>query len=158
MNDNRSLIIIKVSKWMAPFIFLYGLYVVLYGHLSPGGGFPGGVIIAASFILILLARGRRAALKKLPYGVAKELDAIGALMFLTVAMLGFIFSGLFFANFLQQYLPGETRRWFNAGTIVINNIAIGIKVCGAIFVILFFLSVLRISGEGGIDFRSIERK
>ena len=107
---NRSLIIERVSRWMTPFIFLYGIYVVLYGHLSPGGGFPGGVILSSAFILILLAKGKQQALKSLPYGLAKKLDAIGALAFISVALLGFVFTGVFFANFLQQLWPGEPFR------------------------------------------------
>ncbi len=142
---NRSLIIERVSRWMTPFIFLYGVYVVLYGHLSPGGGFPGGVILSSAFILILLAKGKQQALKNLPYGLAKKLDAIGALAFISVALLGFVFTGVFFANFLQQLWPGEPFHILNAGTIILNNIAIGLKVCASLFLVLLFLSILRIS-------------
>ncbi len=158
MKDNRSLIIKRVSRWMAPFIFLYGVYIALYGHLSPGGGFPGGVVIAAAFILILLARGKNAALDKLPYAVAKELDAVGALLFLVMAFLGMGLTGIFFANFLQEMIPGQPHEWFSGGTIIINNVAIAMKVAGAIFLVLFFLSALRISGEGQVGFKSLEEK
>ncbi len=158
MEDNRSLIIKRVSRWMAPFIFLYGVYLALYGHLSPGGGFPGGVVVAAAFILILLARGEPAALSKIPYAVAKELDALGALLFLGVGLAGIGVSGVFFANFIQEFLPGQPLEWFSGGTIIINNVAIAMKVAGSIFLVLYFLSVLRISGEGEVGFSSLEEK
>ncbi len=141
---NRSMIIERVSRWMTPFIFLYGVYVILYGHLSPGGGFPGGVIMSSAFILILLAKGKKQALQSLPYGLAKKLDAIGALAFILTALLGFMFTGVFFANFLQQLWPGEPFRLLSSGTIVLNNIAIGIKVCASLFLVMLFLSILRI--------------
>lgn len=142
-----SLIVQRVSRWMAPFIFLYGIYIVMYGHLSPGGGFPGGVILASAFILVLLAKGKQQALINLPYGLAKKLDAVGALAFLAVALVGLVVTGVFFENFIQRLWPGEPFTTFNAGTIIISNIAIGIKVCASLFLVMLFLSILRISSE-----------
>lgn len=153
---NRSMIIERVSRWMTPFIFLYGVYVVLYGHLSPGGGFPGGVILSSAFILILLAKGKKEALQSLPYGLAKKLDALGALAFISLALLGFAFAGVFFANFLQQIAPGEPHGVLNSGTIVLNNIAIGIKVCASLFLVMLFLSILRISFDKKGPIESME--
>lgn len=147
---NRSLITVVISRWVSPFIFLYGLYIISYGHLSPGGGFPGGVILACSFLLALLARGKRAALKRLPYAIAKKLDASCAALFLFIAVMGFATTGHFFANFLQKYQPGEPGRLISGGTIIINNFAIGIKILASVFLILLFLSVLRIPKRDNI--------
>ena len=100
--------------------------------------------MSSAFILILLAKGKKQALQSLPYGLAKKLDAIGALAFILTALLGFMFTGVFFANFLQQLWPGEPFRLLSSGTIVLNNIAIGIKVCASLFLVMLFLSILRI--------------
>ena len=58
-NDAGMTVIVKtitrVILWM---ILLYGFYIILHGHLTPGGGFGGGVIIALAFLSILLAYGR----------------------------------------------------------------------------------------------------
>ncbi len=145
-----------MSRWVSPFIFLYGIYLVLYGHLSPGGGFPGGVVLASSFILALLAEGRKAALNKLPYYIAKRLDASGAFFFLLIAILGLAVSGVFFINFIQQIRPGMEMRLVNAGTVVLSNFAIGIKICASVFLIILFLSALRI--EKDKEIKTIEEE
>ncbi len=52
-----------VTRWLKGPILLFGIYLVLYGHITPGGGFGGGVVIASAFILITLASGERTALR-----------------------------------------------------------------------------------------------
>lgn len=152
----RSLIAIVISRWVAPFIFLYGIHLIIYGHLTPGGGFPGGVVLASSFILALLARGKYAALERLPYALAKKLDTTGAIIFILSAYMGLLFSGVFFRNFIHDMNPGTTGRLFSSGTILLNNIAIGIKVCASIFLIMLFLSVLRVGD--GVDLETMEEE
>ncbi|RLE12077.1 hypothetical protein DRI96_05140, partial [Candidatus Aerophobetes bacterium] len=46
-----------VSRKLVPYILIFGLYLISYGHLSPGGGFQGGVVLASGIILLALARG-----------------------------------------------------------------------------------------------------
>jgi len=53
-----TVIVKTVSSWVKVLIFLFGIYIVLFGHLTPGGGFAGGVILACSYVLLLLAYGR----------------------------------------------------------------------------------------------------
>lgn len=60
-----TLIVKTVTRLTLGFIFLYGVYVTLNGHASPGGGFAGGVIVALSFVHIMLAFGKEVALKGL---------------------------------------------------------------------------------------------
>ncbi len=50
-----TLIVKKTTQLIAGMIFMYGIYVIVHGHLTPGGGFAGGVIVAGSLILITLA-------------------------------------------------------------------------------------------------------
>jgi len=144
---NRSLIVSKISRWVAPVIFVFGIYVIMYGHLSPGGGFPGGVILSSAFILVMLARGRDEALHTLPFGLAKELDAVGALLFLLLAWTGLVLSGVFFVNFLHRISPGEPMRLWSGGFILPGNMAIGLKVAASLFLVMFALSALRISNN-----------
>ena len=60
-----SLIVKTITRLTVGLIFLFGVYIVLHGHVTPGGGFAGGVIIALSFIHLMLAFGKDTALKKL---------------------------------------------------------------------------------------------
>ncbi len=145
---SRSLIIQRVARGLAPFIFIYGLHVALYGHISPGGGFPGGVILASAFIMLMLARGREAVGRRLPFPRAKVFDNIGALTFLGVGVLGMVLGGAFLANFIQRSFPGRPLALLNSGTIIVNNLAIALKIWGALFLAAIFLSAFRLSPDG----------
>ncbi len=146
-----SIIVRTVCHWVSAFIFLYGLCIVVYGHLTPGGGFAGGVILACAFGLMVLALGKESAVRAFPVGSASKLDSIGALLFLIIAILGLFAGGGFFVNFLQKQHPGEEMALFNAGIIPLCNIAIAIKVCASLFLAVVVFSVLRVVGGGSDD-------
>ncbi|MBU0549225.1 MAG: hypothetical protein KKH80_00835 [Candidatus Omnitrophica bacterium] len=133
-----TLIVKTITRLTVGLILLYGIYIVLHGHLSPGGGFPGGVIIALSFIHIMLAFGKDMAFKKLNQARASFFENLGAIIFLSVAIIGFA-GGYFFLNFLSK---GEPFSLFSAGTIPLYNIAICFKVAAGLFLIFVALVVL----------------
>ncbi|MFC1761841.1 MnhB domain-containing protein [Planctomycetota bacterium] len=140
-----SIIVKTISSWVKILIFLFGLYIILFGHLSPGGGFAGGVILASSYVLLMLAFGRECVEKDLPINVDSKLDSIGILLYAFIGVLGFVFGGTFFLNFLlqEEMLPGEAQRLVSAGTIPLLNIAIGLKVGASLFLGVFTLAVFR---------------
>ena len=140
-----TVIVKTISSWVKMLIFLFGIYIVLFGHLTPGGGFAGGVILASSYILLMLAYGRNFAEENLPLPVASNLDCIAALMFAAIALLGLFYGAAsFFWNFIhQQYHLGEPLKLFSAGTIPLSNIAIGLKVATSLFLVILVLSVFR---------------
>ena len=65
-EPGMSLIVQTATRLSVGFVLLYGINILIKGHVSPGGGFVGGVIIALTFINIMLAYGKKAGLKKLP--------------------------------------------------------------------------------------------
>jgi multicomponent Na+:H+ antiporter subunit B len=142
--SGMSVIVKTITRWVKVFIFLFGVYITLTGHLSPGGGFAGGVIIACSYILLTLAYGKVFALKRFGLAAATGLDSAGALLFLAIGLLGIGWGGVFFANFLQARFPGADFRILSAGTIPPINIAICLKVGASLFAIFIILSSLRI--------------
>jgi len=138
-HSGMSLIVREVTKLVTGFIALYAAYIVLYGHLTPGGGFVGGVILACCFILTVLAFGKDFADRMITDAGAKIWDVFGAMLFLVVALVGYR-AGAFFANFL----PHEGNfRLFSAGMIPVCNVAIGIKVAACILGAFLALSVFR---------------
>lgn len=139
-----TVIVKTVTRWVKVFIFLFGVSVTLTGHLSPGGGFAGGVIIACSYILLTLTYGKVFALERFGLGTAEGLDSLGALLFVAVGLLGLGWGAPFFANVLQRHLPGLDFRLLSSGTIPISNIAIAVKVGASLFAVFVVLSVLRI--------------
>ena len=69
-EPGMSLIVQTATRLSVGFVLLYGINIVVRGHVLPGGGFVGGIIIALTFINLMLAYGRKAGLKKLPRLVA----------------------------------------------------------------------------------------
>ncbi|MFW6189599.1 MAG: MnhB domain-containing protein [Planctomycetota bacterium] len=146
--ERKSLIVRTVARWVVAFIFLYGLHIVAFGHLTPGGGFPGGVILASAFVLEVLAWGKDSALGAFPFRIAKRLDSAGAFLFLLLALLGLAVGGQFFVNFIQKASPGRPLRLFNGGIIPLANAAVAIKVCASLFLVMVVLSALRVVAGG----------
>jgi multicomponent Na+:H+ antiporter subunit B len=149
MENNKqagmTLIIKAITRLLAGFILLYGIYIVLHGHISPGGGFSGGVIIALSFINIFLAFGSDFAFRRFSQLHVAFFESLGALMFLEIAFLGFV-GGVFFLNFLGKGKPFDL---FSAGTIPLCNIAIAFKVAAGLLLIFVALVVLSKADESG---------
>ncbi len=137
-----TVIVKTIASWVKVLIFLFGIYIIIFGHLTPGGGFAGGVILASSYVLLMLAYGREFAEENLSLPVASKLDCVGAFLFALIAILGLVLGGSFFVNFLyQKYLPGEPLNLISAGTIPLSNIAIGMKVGASLFLVILALSI-----------------
>lgn len=132
-----TLITKTVTNCLAGVIGMFGVSVALYGHLSPGGGFAGGVIVACAFILMTITHGKNTSLKKFPDSFAGFLNNLGALGFVTVGLLGFI-GGAFFYNFVKK---DEPFGLLSAGTILLTNICIMTLVMAGIFAIFVALSI-----------------
>lgn len=129
-NSAGMTIIVKtITRIVAALIFLYGLYIVLHGHLTPGGGFAGGVIIASSLALFTLAYGMQVMRAKISEGANAFLESIGMLLFLAIASLG-LAAGYFFKNLLAHGRPLDL---WSAGIIPLCNIAIAIEVFAGLF-------------------------
>jgi multisubunit Na+/H+ antiporter MnhB subunit len=144
-KQGMSLIVKSVTDWLKGFILLFGIYIVLYGHLTPGGGFAGGVIIACAFILLTLAEGQETTSRTLSNPVASELDSVGALMFLAVALAGLYRVGVFFENFLADNSIMSPFELISAGTIPVSNIAIALKVGMSLFMVFTILAAVRVA-------------
>ena len=142
-EKGMSLIVKTITRLTVGLILLYGIYILSHGHISPGGGFAGGVIVALSFIHLMLAYGRDAAFDKLPKKAISFFEGMGAIMFLAIALLGFT-GGYFFLNFIPK---GEPFKLFSAGIIPLCNIAISLKVGAGLFAIFAVLVLLKLDSE-----------
>jgi multicomponent Na+:H+ antiporter subunit B len=140
-----SIIVKTVTRLTVWLILLYGIYIILHGHISPGGGFAGGVIIALSFMHLMLAYGKEMVLQTVSQRLAEIWESTGALVFLTIALLG-LTVGPFFSNFLPAGTPFHL---LSAGAIPLSNIAISLKVWAGLFAIFVAVVLLRIDpGDG----------
>ena len=133
-----------ITQLMVPSIFLLGIYVVLHGHLTPGGGFAGGILIAGCFILMILAYGSDKIKNETKKWYATLGESLGIFLFWIFAFLGLLQGSSFFYNFIAKVNPGDPNTLFSAGIIPLCNLAIGIEVAAALFSVFIVLAVLRV--------------
>ena len=112
---------------VAPLVVL-GAYVISHGHVTPGGGFQGGVIVAALTLLIFATGRVRAARRSHPVPVLEGLEAFGAGAFALIGIGGLVFAAAAFQNFLGKGVSGDL---VSGGTIPLLNVAVGIEVAAA---------------------------
>lgn len=146
-GTGMSMTVKTVMRWLKGPILLFGIYMVVYGHITPGGGFGGGVVIASAFILITLAAGQQEGQRTFPLAVASRLDSAGLLLFLAIGWLATWWaSGYFFENYIGT---DETARFslLSGGVIPLGNLALGLKVASALFLVFTVLTTFHITDE-----------
>jgi multicomponent Na+:H+ antiporter subunit B len=121
------------ATFLVPLIFLLGAYVFLNGHLSPGGGFQGGAIIASGTVLIFLSDPY----KKSGKVVIRFVEALSGMAYVGIGIAGLIFAAGFLDN---RILPlGKFGTIFSAGAIPLIYSIIGLKVGAELSAIVYKL-------------------
>ena len=124
----ESVIIQTAVRLMLPFIQLFGLYVIVHGHYSPGGGFQGGVILGASFILTAVAFDLKTSLRRLSERVDAVLGNVGALIFVGTGVLCALLGGLFLDySALANVIPLDPVEWRSLGIFIVE-VGVGLAV------------------------------
>jgi len=136
-----TLIVKKTTQLIAGIVFLYGIYVIIHGHLTPGGGFAGGVVIAGSFILLILAYGSDFMRLTKEESGSTITENIATLMFLLIALAGMIAGA---KAFFHNWLPaGKVGELVSAGVLPLYNIVVGIEVAASILTIFLALVIFK---------------
>lgn len=124
----ESLIIQTAVRILVPFVQLFGLYVIVHGHYSPGGGFQGGVILGSSFIMLALAFDQATSMRLMSERANTILGNTGALIFTGVAALCAIFGGLFLDySALDVIIPLGPVEWRSFGIFLVE-VGVGLAV------------------------------
>lgn len=116
-----SLILKTGCKFLFPFILLLGIYIFIHGHLTPGGGFQGGAIIASGFLLNYLGCSKKRISEK---GI-NIIESLGGAIFIVIGLLGLFLGDYFLLNFLPK---GAVNTLISGGVIPLLYITIGLKV------------------------------
>jgi multicomponent Na+:H+ antiporter subunit B len=136
-----SIIVKKVTQLMAGIIFLYGIYIVVHGHLTPGGGFAGGAMLSGAFILVVLANGIDIIGLRHEEEWASFIEGLAIFTFLMLAVIGLLIGlRVFFLNYLPK---GQVGELVSAGVIPLYNITVGIEVGAALFTIFLALVIYK---------------
>jgi multicomponent Na+:H+ antiporter subunit B len=111
---------------------LLAIYITMHGHLTPGGGFQGGVIAATALLLVYLGSDYATMRRLRPLALVETAKAAGAAGFVLIGFAGLLAAGAFLENFLPIGEPGEL---VSAGTMPLLSFSVGVEVSGA-FVLL----------------------
>ena len=110
------------TRLLVPLIVLFGAYVFLNGHLTPGGGFQGGAIVASAVLLVLLTDPAR----PISHRLISIIESVSGLAYVAIGVLGMLLAGGFLDN---RILPlGDFGSILSAGAIPIIYTLIGLKV------------------------------
>lgn len=158
-----SPIVKTITKFAFAPIFLFGAYIIIHGHLTPGGGFQGGAIIGTLMALYLVAFGATKWKKQL----LSVIESSGLIVFIGTGLLG-LTTGYFFFNFiggtespifglklndwveveaLNALYPANTAPLLSSGTVGIMNIAVGLEVIAALTLIIVTMGLFAFTGK-----------
>ena len=121
-------IVCTIVKILTPVIIIFGIYVLFNGHLSPGGGFSGGSVLGAGFILFAMAFGEDNAAKVIK-PIYIRIITICSLSFYCLAKSYSFFTGNEFNGVHSVITPGTPGDFLSGGLILPLNIAVGFVVC-----------------------------
>ena len=119
--ESASLILQTGCRFLFPLILIFGAYIFIHGHLTPGGGFQGGVIIASGFLLTYLG----CADMRIRNTWLNATESLAGATFVIAGLIGLALGGGFLMNFLPK---GTFNTLFSAGLIPLIYAAIGFKV------------------------------
>lgn len=116
------------------FSVLYGIYIGTHGQLTPGGGFQGGVIIAAAPMLLYIAENIEAFYRIISHPIVEFFEGFGAAMYALIGFAALILG----APFLTNVVPlGSTGDVFSSGTIALISACVGIEVTSAFMLLTY---------------------
>jgi len=149
MNDGRMSIIVRtIATMILPFILTFSFYVIVHGHLTPGGGFQGGAIAASAIVMLIAAYGHKLIERRVTEEGLSMVESIGAAIFAVVALIGVFMATSFMYNFLvgtplfgETPPSGSNTGILNSGGILpILNIAVGMKVIGGLAAVVMIMA------------------
>lgn len=126
MKQSKNVILRCGADMLLPLSLVYSLYIILHGHLSPGGGFQGGVLMAAAVVLLYLGHGYETTRDALSFHVLHKTEGLASTFYVALALLGIAVGAQFCENVLYTY--GEIGQLISSGTVLWMNLIVGVKV------------------------------
>ncbi len=144
-SHGLSILVKRNFGMLTPFIALFSLYIITHGHLSPGGGFQGGVILGVISIIFSIVYGSAFDYERYSPQLKTTLETGGALLFIFIGIMGIVFEGVFLDN--VNFLNDGTGTLISSGSILVINLGVGLKI-GAGLAIIFYSMIQKTFGEG----------
>lgn len=148
--NGMSKIVKTIAGISLPLSMIFGLYIIAHGHITPGGGFQGGAVVASALAMIVVAYGSVWTMQRIKEKQLSVLESIGAISFIVLALLGLLVADeVFFDNFImgEQGLGSIFNNAAvgvadinTAGVIPLMNFAVGMKVIAGLFAIILVMA------------------
>ncbi|MGB9730735.1 MULTISPECIES: Na(+)/H(+) antiporter subunit B [Calditerrivibrio] len=130
----RHIVLVMATRIMVPFILIFSLYVLAHGEISPGGGFQGGVIFAAGWILYSMVFGKEEFYRRISRNMLLAFTAIGVMIYTLVGYVS-MFNGGTYLEYAK--LPGLDMKTGNSIGLLLIEIGVFITVF-SVMLLLFF--------------------
>jgi len=142
-----SKIVRTTAQFLTPAILLYGLYLIIHGHVTSGGGFQGGAVFASSAALLVVAFGSRHVASFLQEHRLVVISCCGAIMFIVLAFAG-MGTTFFYNVFVGSPLFGNVPAYgsnpediWTGGTVPLMNIAVALNVVAGLTAIVLAMAM-----------------
>lgn len=122
------------SRLLSPYIMVFGWYVIFHGHYSPGGGFQGGALLAASILLIRVSGGRIISRLQLQEYLNTPIAVIGVIIYFFTGLVAMLMGG-YFLDYGELPIPGMEPAWLRYTGILIIEVGIGLTVMAILIMI-----------------------
>lgn len=141
-----SVVVRTICDVFAWFLGIFGIYIIIHGHLTPGGGFQGGAVVATMIAFLLVSHGGKKVIAFAKPSFYSSLETVGLLLFICAGFFGI--TTTFFYNFLSGrgglfgsvVETGPNIGVLNsAGTISLMNMAVGLEVIGGLSLIVLYM-------------------
>lgn len=146
-------IVRTISSLVYPLTIVFGAFMIMHGHLTPGGGFQGGAIIASGIALVIVAYGSEASKDWFSHKRLAQYTGIGSMGFAVIGLIAIALGYAFLHNYLLGtplfgYVPNGINQGFinSAGIEPPIEIMVGIAVSGGLGLIVYMFSQL-----GGVE-------
>lgn len=137
----ESVIVRSVVRFLAPFIMLFAIYILLHGKESPGGGFQAGAILAASIIIYTMTFSYDLTLKKFNVKVRTLMESAGPLSFFVGGIIGLIYGHNFLTYIIPAFDPATQKL---VSTLIYEIIEVGIGIGGGTVIASIFLTLEKV--------------
>lgn len=141
MNQPHQTVMIRTTvRLLVPVAQLYALYVIFHGHYSPGGGFQGGTVLAATYILIALALGSEELERRFSEHTLAIMAGIGVAIFAGVGALSFTVGGAAFLDYGVLEFLGDQPPYRRSIGILLVEIGVAVTVAAGLLLIFMRLA------------------
>jgi multicomponent Na+:H+ antiporter subunit B len=149
IRESQDVIVKTLARLLVPFIVIYALYVVMHGHHSPGGGFQGGVVLAASFVLLAIAQGLDKIRQRMSEKAAGILSSLGVFIYAGIGLLCLLLGGKYLDyGKLSKLLSVEPAQ---ARSLGILGVEIGVALAVMAVMCLIVFTIFSVDEDSGGD-------